>query len=38
VLQNSIDDRHAGRGVAQGVPFGDEGDELELVQLRFPDN
>jgi hypothetical protein len=33
VLEYSIHDRHAGRGIAQGVPFGDEGDELELVQL-----
>lgn len=34
VLQNCIHNRHTGRGVAQGVPFGDEGGELKLVQVR----
>ena len=33
VLQNSIHDRHTGRGVAQGFPFGDQGNELELIQF-----
>jgi hypothetical protein len=32
VLEYSIHDRHAGRGVTDCIPFGDEGDELELVQ------